>query len=60
MPAANDRQRMDEIIFDELFHGMIHHESRRFISDVIGRLRQRGAEGVILACSEIAMFVPPD
>jgi aspartate racemase len=59
-PTGADPQRMDEIIFGELFYGMIHHESRRFISDVIGRLRQRGAEGVILACSEIAMFVPPD
>jgi aspartate racemase len=59
-PEANERVRVQEIIFDELADGVIHPGSRRYVSDLIGKLHQRGAQGIILGCSEITAIVPPD
>lgn len=59
-PESDEQARVHEIIFKELADGVIHPDSRRFISALIGRLHQRGAQAVILGCSEITMIVPPD
>lgn len=59
-PDADERERVHKIIFDELADGVIHPDSRRYVSELIGRLHRRGAEGLILACSEITAIVPPD
>jgi aspartate racemase len=57
VPDAGDRATVDGVIFDELVHGKVIETSRRSYLDIIGRLVERGAEGVVLGCTEIGMLV---
>jgi aspartate racemase len=56
-PDAEDRQYVDAVIYDELVAGRIRDESRGGMIEVISRLAERGAQGVILGCTEIPMLV---
>ncbi len=48
---------LNGIIYDELCHGVIRDESRRTYVDAIARLQARGAQAVILGCTEIGMLI---
>jgi aspartate racemase len=48
---------INTIIYDELCHGIVRDESREVFVQAINRLAQRGAQAVILGCTEIAMLV---
>ncbi|KKB78933.1 racemase [Devosia soli] len=52
-----ERTNLNGIIYDELVRGIIREESRRVYVDAIGRLAARGAEAVILGCTEIGMLI---
>ncbi|NIN63274.1 MAG: aspartate racemase, partial [Anaerolineae bacterium] len=41
----------------ELVMGQVHHESRAGFVVIISKLAARGAEGVILGCTEIPLLV---
>jgi aspartate racemase len=60
IPDEQDRGAVHRIIFDELCLGVVKPESRRFFLDVIGKLAGRGAEGVVLGCTEIELLVRPE
>jgi len=45
------------IIYNELVQGIIREESRKAYLDVIADLQARGAQGVILGCTEIPLLV---
>jgi aspartate racemase len=60
VPPADDRRVVDDIIYGELVRGVIREESRAAYDGVIGRLADRGAEGVILGCTEIELLVDPE
>ena len=57
VPSEEDQQRLHQIIFDELVRGVIRPESKAFYLAVCERLRQQGAEGVILGCTEIFLLM---
>ena len=57
VPDADDRALVHRVIYDELCHGDIREESRAAYAAVIRRLRERGAEAVILGCTEITLLV---
>ncbi|MGD2148236.1 MAG: aspartate/glutamate racemase family protein [Anaerolineae bacterium] len=57
VPGADDRKRVNDVIYQELVAGEIHDESRRAYIGIIQRLARRGAEGVILGCTEIPLLV---
>lgn len=57
IPAVNDREIINNIIFNELCLGIISDDSRRIYLDIIGRLRGQGAEGIILGCTEIGLLI---
>lgn len=57
VPDADDRATVHRVIYDELCRGVIRDESRQAYRDVIGRLVDRGAEGVILGCTEIELLI---
>ena len=59
VPAADDRAVVNRVIYEELVHGVVNESSRQAYRDVIGRLAQRGAQGVILGCTEIELLVGP-
>jgi aspartate racemase len=56
-PDADARAEVDRIVFEELVHGEIREESREYYLDVIDSLREQGAEGIVLGCTEIEMLV---
>ena len=57
VPEADDRALIHRVIYDELIKGIISPASREAYLGAIGRLAARGAEGVILGCTEIGLLV---
>lgn len=57
IPPADDRAQVHRIIYDELCLGAVREQSRQIYRDVITRLAQAGAEGVVLGCTEIELLV---
>src|SRR5690606_21332146 len=48
---------LNGIIYDELCLGIVRDESRQIYVEAISRLAARGAEAVILGCTEIGMLI---
>jgi amino-acid racemase len=59
VPDTDDRALVHRVIYDELVQGKIAPASRQAYRDVIARLVERGAEGIILGCTEIMLLVGP-
>jgi aspartate racemase len=57
VPEPEHRAYVNRVIYDELVAGQIRTESRAGFLEVIGRLAARGAQGVILGCTEIPLLV---
>ena len=60
VPDAADRESVHRVIYDELCRGDIRAESRARYREIMRRLVEAGAEGIILGCTEIALLVGPD
>ena len=54
-----DRERIDQTIFHELVNGVFTEESRLYFNGVIEKLKTRGCDAVVLACTEIPLLVDP-
>ena len=57
VPDQDDRQTVHNIIYQELCKGEIKESSRQNYLSIIDRLKNNGAEAVILGCTEIALLV---
>ncbi len=57
IPSTQDRAEVHRIIYDELCLGVVREQSRQVYRDVIARLAQAGAEGVVLGCTEIELLI---
>lgn len=57
IPDAGDRLEVHRIIYEELCQGVVDDGSRAVYRGVIDRLIARGAEAVILGCTEISLLV---
>jgi aspartate racemase len=57
VPDAEERRLVHEIIYKELVAGVVREESREAYRAVIARLIERGAEAIILGCTEIMLPV---
>jgi len=57
IPEADDRERINAIIFDELVYGRFEETSRSYFRGVIGALGSRGCDAVILGCTEIPLLI---
>ena len=57
VPNAEERARIDQIIFDELVNGIFTDTSCRYFRQVIGNLKRQGCEAVVLGCTEIPLIV---
>jgi aspartate racemase len=60
IPQEEDRERIDQIIFDELVNGMFTEASRLYFNQVIAGLQGQGCDAVVLGCTEIPLIVRPD
>ncbi|OUM93791.1 MAG: aspartate/glutamate racemase [Thermobacillus sp. ZCTH02-B1] len=59
VPEAEDREEVHRIIYEDLCRGIITEESRRRVKDVAERLAARGAEGILLGCTELPLLIRP-
>ena len=57
IPDAEDVGTVNDVIFHGLCVGEIREESRRQFQRIIGSLKEKGAEGVILGCTEIGLLI---
>lgn len=57
--AAPARQELHRIIQKELDVGIFKPESKKYVLDQIEELRQRGAEGIVLGCTEFPLIIKP-
>ncbi|UJX27665.1 aspartate/glutamate racemase family protein (plasmid) [Pseudoalteromonas sp. CF6-2] len=57
VPAAQERAIIHNVIYNELCKGIIKSESKAAYLAIIDKLKQQGAEAVILGCTEIALLV---
>lgn len=60
IPGAEQRQRVHQIIFDELVNGQILPRSLAEYIEVIRSLQAEGCDAVALACTEIPLLVTPE
>ena len=60
VPELAEQALVHQVIYEELCRGIVSKESRSAYLRVIESLSRRGAEGVILGCTEIALLVQPD
>jgi aspartate racemase len=59
VPPANDRRIVHDVIYRELVAGEVRDESRIAYREIMQRLVGRGAEAIILGCTEIMLLVSP-
>jgi aspartate racemase len=57
VPDEPDRTFVHDVIYDELVLGKVQATSRRSYREIIARLVGRGAEAIILGCTEIGLLV---
>lgn len=57
IPNEEDRDTVDTVIFEELCKGIVKKDSKAEYIRIMEDFRRRGAEAVLLGCTEIAMLV---
>jgi len=57
VPQAESQQTVNGIIYDELVRADVRPESKRAVLDCIEELRDAGAEGVVLGCTELPFLI---
>ena len=59
VPDAGDRREVHRVIYEELCVGVVADSSRDAYRRVVDRLGERGAEAVLLGCTEIDLLIGP-
>lgn len=57
LPLEEERAEVDRMIYEELVHGIIKDSSRKVFRQVMEGMTDRGAEGVVLAGTEIGLLL---
>src|SRR5258706_12324632 len=57
IPSSEDRERINQIIFDELVYGRFEEAARQFFREVIASLKDGGCDAVALSCTEIPLLI---
>lgn len=57
VPDEHQREIVHDVIYNELCNGIVKAESRAKYVEIIQSLKGRGAQGVILGCTEIGLLV---
>jgi aspartate racemase len=60
VPSAVERERINEIIFDELVNGQFLPRSLAYYVEVIRGLKAEGCDAVVLGCTEIPLLITPE
>jgi len=59
VPGEDDRRIVHHVIYDELCRGVIEDRSRQEYRRIMAGLADRGAQGILLGCTEIDLLVGP-
>lgn len=59
VPEPEQRRSVHRIIYDELCAGIVSDASRKEYQAIIGTLQVRGAQAMILGCTEIGLLLGP-
>lgn len=57
IPTEDERTVVNDIIYNELCLGVFNEDSRTAMKQIIHSLADRGAEGIILGCTEIPLLI---
>jgi aspartate racemase len=57
VPLEEERNCINQIIYDELCLGKIEKKSKNFFINIINSLKRRSCEGIILGCTEISLLI---
>ena len=57
VPGEGDRSIVHRVIYEELCQGIVDDGSREEYRRIMGELSDRGAEGILLGCTEIDLLV---
>ena len=57
LPDAATQAELSRIIFEDLTHGIVREEARRYYQDAIQGLKDQGCDSIILGCTELGMLV---
>jgi aspartate racemase len=59
VPREDDIDTIHQIIYNELCEGKIKASSRSVCTDIINKLVNKGAEGIVLGCTELPLLIQP-
>ena len=59
VPGEQDMATIHSIIYEELCEGKMKASSRRACVEIIDGLIRRGAEGIVLGCTELPLLIAP-
>jgi aspartate racemase len=57
IPEQEARDYIHQVIYQELISGILKDESREQFKKIINSLKEKGAEGIILGCTEIPLLI---
>ena len=57
VPDEKDQQLVSRVIYEELTRGIVKPESRVEYVNIVEKLKARGAEGIVLGCTEIPLLI---
>lgn len=60
IPEKEDRKYINDIILTELFHMNFKEETRQRFINIMKGLQAKGAQGIILGCTEIPLLINQD
>ncbi|AWX44278.1 Aspartate racemase [Flagellimonas maritima] len=60
VPNAKDMDILQSIIYNELVKGIFKTESKEKCLEIIKKMEDQGAEGVILGCTELPLLISDD
>ena len=58
VPDKSDRKVVHEIIYNELVKGIFTTSSKSAVLEIMNKLVQKGAEGIIMGCTELPLLIP--
>lgn len=56
-PDESERERINQIIFEELVRGVFRDDSREEFRQIIDRMKGEGCDAVVLGCTEIPLLI---
>jgi len=59
VPGEDDIDTIHQIIYNELCESKINASSRRVCANIVSKLVNNGAEGIVLGCTELPLLIQP-